>query len=218
MPVDTHAKLIRVKVLLHNHQLWRGKWAGECRGIYLTRTLQDRWQKTPLSGILSFVAWGPITFPQEPVIGPAKCQIDQVLLAGIVCCRVSAPVHSSKCCDPSDSWSEVWTWPAVCGSGVPRLAWLRAAYIVHTLLSLSAVPLECKPLVSHQCDRLGPHFFCCRAGVVWVSALKYFAKLQRANYSKEQLLGLNCISFLNKENHQIMFITYFPSECMPQYP
>lgn len=34
---------------------------------------------------------------------PAKCQIDQVL-AGIVCCRVSAPVHSSKCWDPSDSF------------------------------------------------------------------------------------------------------------------
>lgn len=49
-------------------------------------------------GFLSFVARGPITIPQELAIGlsPAKCQIDQVL-AGIVCCRVSAPVHSSKC-------------------------------------------------------------------------------------------------------------------------
>lgn len=89
-------------------------------------------------------------------IGPAKCQIDQVL-AGIVCCWVSAPVHSSKRWDLRDSLSEVWTWPAVCGSGELRLAWLRAACIVHTLLSLSTVPLECKLPVSHQCDIPGLH-------------------------------------------------------------
>lgn len=162
MPRDIHAKLIRVKVLLHNHQLWCCKWAGEFRGIYKARILQVRTEekkKKQLSGLLSFVAWGSITISQEHVIGigPAKCQIDQVL-AGIVCCRVSAPVHSSKCWDPSDSWSEVWTWPAVCSSGVPRLAWLRAACIVHTLLSLSAVPLECKR-ASHQWAILGLHVF-----------------------------------------------------------
>lgn len=46
---------------------------------------------------------------------------------------------------------------AVRSSGVPRLARLRAACIVHTLLSLSTVPLECKPSMSHQHDILGLH-------------------------------------------------------------
>lgn len=44
-------------------------------------------EKKQLNGLLSFVAGGSITIQQELVIGigPAKCQIDQVL-AGIVCC------------------------------------------------------------------------------------------------------------------------------------
>lgn len=220
MHLDTDAKLIRVKVLLHNHQLWCRKRAGEWKGIYWARLLQDRRKEIKqLNGLLSSVAWGPIKIPQELVtgIGPAKCQIDQVL-AGLVCCWVSAPVHSSKCWDPSDSPSEVWTWPAVCGSGVPRLAWLRAACIVHTLLSLSAVRLECKPTVSHQCDMLGLHVFV--AVQVQFGVQHWSARLQRAC---KRTLGFKCMhikvfpSFasLNKENNLKMFITYFPSECMP---
>lgn len=60
---------------------------------------------------------------------------------------------------PVISLSEVWTWPAFCSPGVPRLAWLRAVCIVHTLLSLSAVPLECKPPVSQQSHILGLRVF-----------------------------------------------------------
>ena len=117
---------------------------------------KDRRRKTACRTLL-FVAWHPNTIPQELVadISPAKRQTDQVF-AGIDCSRASAPVHSSTWLDPSDSFREVWTWPASCGSDVPGLARLRAPRIVHTVLSLSTVPLECKLPVSHQHDILGP--------------------------------------------------------------
>lgn len=132
-----------------------------------------------------FCCTRPNHIPQELATGfsPATCQIDQVL-AGIVCCWVSAPVHSTKCWDPSKSWSVVWTWPAICSSDRPRLAWMKAACIVHSLLSLSGVPLECKPPVSQQRNIPELHAFFSESSTVvlcQVTTCRWFNRIMESN-------------------------------------
>lgn len=144
-----------------------------------------------ISGLVSFVTWAPITLPQELATGPgpAKCQTDQVL-AVIVCCWVSAPVHSSKCWDPSDFFE--WSLNLACSLQSGRTQTCLAAsglYCTHTSVTLcrsfgmQTASVTAEPYIGAAC-------FCCGAGAVWDAGPKGFAKSRRATDWKEQQLEL----------------------------
>lgn len=118
--------------------------------------LQDQRQGEKTPGSLDFL----LLLHDNPTLSHRNLSLQSVQPIKVLGLTATECLH--LCIPPGDEIpatlsAEFELGSAICSSGVPELARLRAACIVHTLLSLSTVPLECKPSMSHQRDVLGLH-------------------------------------------------------------